>query len=170
MLVRKISGAVIVAAWLGLVPAYAQSIQTITSGTVDEDSIVIRSCAKCPPLIKKKQALSYDVKPLAPGTQRIETVKLNGEDKILRTEAWNGGSPVVFVSKAQPGGLMAAEIDQPMPVDPNATTAAVPAQPAMPPAPPAHAAMGPQFEHPPEAPAPVQATAFDPSGYDLRLK
>jgi hypothetical protein len=166
---RNICGLMIVAALLGVSPAQAQSIQTITSGTVGKSSIVTRSCVKCPPLVMRKQKLSYDVKSLPPGTQTVETVNINGEEKILRTEAWNGGSPVVYVSKATPDGMMAAEADQPMPVDPNATTAAVSAQPKMPPAPPENAAMGPQYGRPPEALAPVQATAFDPNGYQLRL-
>ncbi len=164
---RKILGAVLVAGLPGLAPAHAQSIQTITSGTIGENSIVTRNCTGCPPIQIRKQKLSYDVKTLPVGTQTVETVTLNGEEKIVRTEAWNGGSPVVFVSKAQPDGMMAAEADQPMPVDPNATTSAVSAMPAMPPA---YATMGPSYERPPHAVTPLQARAFDPSGFELRLK
>jgi hypothetical protein len=37
---------------------------------------------------------------LKSGTQRIEVKTVNGVLKVFRTEAWMGGSPVTYVSKA----------------------------------------------------------------------
>ena len=78
--------------------AQASSIETVASGTTDNASVSTVSCAACPPLQSKKK-VSYVVPTIAAGGETIELKKINGEMKMVRTEAWLGGSPVVFVSK-----------------------------------------------------------------------
>ena len=55
-------------------------------------------CSNCAP-VKSKEVEVPEVT-LEPGTQKIEFREVNGEMKIFRTEAWLGGSPVTYVSKA----------------------------------------------------------------------
>ena len=61
-------------------------------------SIDYISCSLCAPL-KSKKVETPDLV-LKPGTQRVEIKEINGELKVFRTEAWLGGSPVTYVSKA----------------------------------------------------------------------
>jgi hypothetical protein len=61
-------------------------------------SIDFIHCTGCAPLKSKKAALQAVM--LKPGTQKIEIKQVNGELKVFRTEAWLGGSPVTYVSKA----------------------------------------------------------------------
>jgi hypothetical protein len=96
--------------------------------TVDEahargaDSVVSKSCAECPPLVVDVVKKSYIVPELMPGTQKVEVRETGGRKTIARTEAWMGGSPVVFISKATPGAL--AAMGEPVDgVDPTTTTA-----------------------------------------------
>ena len=42
----------------------------------------------------------------------LPTTDANGERKLFRTEAWMGGSPVLFVSKAPVEALQAAEVEK----------------------------------------------------------
>lgn len=79
--------------------ASASSLENVISGEHVNNSISQLSCGQCPPLMVKKKT-SYIVPEVAPGTDRIELKEINGEMKLVRTEAWLGGSPVVFVSKA----------------------------------------------------------------------
>lgn len=79
--------------------AGASSLENVTSGAHVNNSISQLSCGQCPPLVVKKNT-SYVVPDIAPGTDRVELKEINGEMKLVRTEAWLGGSPVVFVSKA----------------------------------------------------------------------
>lgn len=81
-------------------PASASSIETIVSGKAVNHSIRTIDCSSCPPLVEKKKKPAYTVADIEPGTQKIELKTINGEMKAVRTEAWMGGSPVVFVSKA----------------------------------------------------------------------
>ncbi|HEV7304700.1 plant virulence effector HPE1-like domain-containing protein [Ensifer sp.] len=78
--------------------AQASSIDTIASGTTPNNSVATVSCTACPPLQSKKKS-TYVVPTIAAGDETIELKKINGEMKVVRTEAWLGGSPVVFVSK-----------------------------------------------------------------------
>ncbi|MBX4952341.1 hypothetical protein HJA95_22840 [Rhizobium binae] len=91
-------------------------------------SIVTESCADCPPLQAEVTKKDYTVPQLKPGAlQTTEVRDVGGEKKVYRTEAWMGGSPVVFVSKATPEAMIAAAPPAPAAdgIDINATTAAV---------------------------------------------
>jgi hypothetical protein len=125
--------------------AMASSILPVEGKQSDNaHSIISRTCAECPPLKPEMAAKSYIVPELKPGTQTMEIRDINGQKKIARTEAWMGGSPVTFISKATPEALAAA--GQPTDgVDPTATAAVSPAKAA--------------------APAPLNLSDFD-----LRLK
>lgn len=80
--------------------AYASSITPVTNHG-GNGSVVAKRCDACPPLQPKEVATGYKVPVLEQGSQKTEIVDINGEKKVLRTEAWWGGSPVVYVSKAQ---------------------------------------------------------------------
>lgn len=109
------------------VPAMASSIDVISAPRTDANSITTLSCTDCPaPSIQKRKS-SYTVPMLADGTQRTEIRDIAGQKMLLRTEAWRGGSPVVFMSKAETwfpdqGTATAVNGDG---VDINATTSAV---------------------------------------------
>ena len=79
--------------------ANASSIEIVTSGRDSNGSISTISCAHCPPPSVRKRT-TYIVPDIAPGTARMEVKEINGEMKLVRTEAWLGGSPVTFVTKA----------------------------------------------------------------------
>lgn len=116
-------------------PALASSIEIVGSTPAKGASIVTVSCAHCPALKPAEDKYAYKVPSIAPGTQAAEIVEIDGEAKLRRTEAWLGGSPVVFVSKAEGwttnGSVIAAAAVRPADgIDVNATTAAVPAGPA----------------------------------------
>lgn len=81
-------------------PASASSIETVVSGKAVNSSIETIDCSSCPPLIEKKKTSTYTAAEIEPGTQKVELKTINGEMKAVRTEAWMGGSPVIFVSKA----------------------------------------------------------------------
>lgn len=106
--------------------AFASSVEPVTT-KVSAGSIVTKSCDACPELKITKSKRAYIVPALKEGTQTTEIRDINGEKKMVRTEAWLGGSPVVFISKAPPQQqAAAAEIDLPASgVDATATTAAV---------------------------------------------
>ncbi|KMS82291.1 hypothetical protein BVRB_034010 [Beta vulgaris subsp. vulgaris] len=89
--------------------AFASSIESMATGTGDNNSIASVSCASCPPLVVKKK-LSYIVAGgRQNGTERVELKELNGKMKLVRTEAWLGGSPVVFISTASEDVIKAAQ-------------------------------------------------------------
>lgn len=88
-------------------PAAASSIDNITSGEAVNSSVATVSCAACPPLQPKRKP-SYVVPDLAPGTDRVELKEIHGEVKSVRTEAWLGGSPVIFVNDASDVAIRAA--------------------------------------------------------------
>ncbi|MGF0537067.1 plant virulence effector HPE1-like domain-containing protein [Agrobacterium sp. ES01] len=143
-------------------PTLASSIEIVKTPDVPNNSVTTISCADCPPLKPKEKRLSYIVPELKTGTQRTVAIDVDGEKKLVRTEAWMGGSPVVFVHKAAgwtsgANGLAVAIADGS--VDRNATTAAVDdasgAEPAM------ASMMG---RTPPMHAGP------DVGGFDLRLK
>lgn len=90
-------------------PAFAASLTQLTSTHGSTSSIVTKTCDDCSMAHSKSEELSgYKVPVLAPGTQRTEIIEINGEKKLVRTEAWFGGSPVVYISKV-PDWMLAAE-------------------------------------------------------------
>jgi len=78
--------------------AHAGSIEVIRKDDDSAKSIEKVSCPICAPL-KKKKAEIAEIS-LTPGTEKIEVRQVDGVLKVYRTEAWLGGSPVVYVSKA----------------------------------------------------------------------
>jgi len=92
--------------------AHAASVDSIkTSMQKTSSSVEIIHCAKCLQEAKKKVVPAALV--LAPGTQKEEIRTVNGETKVYRTEAWLGGSPVVFVSKASDAQIARHVVDKP---------------------------------------------------------
>ncbi|WP_018238979.1 plant virulence effector HPE1-like domain-containing protein [Ensifer sp. BR816] len=149
--------------------ATASSVEDVTSGTAVNSSVATISCSQCPPLQPKKK-VSYVVPELAPGTAKLELKEIDGEMKSVRTEAWLGGSPVVFVNKASedvikaaamkadpaPTGAAATSIAAVAAVDRTAKTAAVAIVAR---AEPVSASMD----------GGSRSQEFDPSGFELRL-
>ncbi|MCA1366725.1 hypothetical protein I6F15_04795 [Bradyrhizobium sp. BRP14] len=149
-------------------PAAASSIEEMVSGEAVNSSIATISCGTCPPLQPKKKS-SYVVPDLVPGTDRVELKEIDGEVKSVRTEAWLGGSPVVFVNKASEEAIKAAAMKAAGPMVANAAADA--------------AGMPVGVDHAAKTAAvttlsraePVAASLaggsrkFDPSGFDLRL-
>jgi len=78
--------------------AHAGSIEVISKDNDSAKSIEKVSCPICAPL-KKKKAEITEIS-LTPGTEKVEVKQVDGVLKVYRTEAWLGGSPVVYVSKA----------------------------------------------------------------------
>lgn len=110
--------------------ALASSIENIgAKPKADGDSIIIESCKNCPPLQEETVKKDYVVPVLKPGTQQtVEIRDINGEKKLVRTEAWMGGSPVAFVSKISPEAMTAEAPAENPPsdgIDLTSTTAAV---------------------------------------------
>jgi hypothetical protein len=98
--------------------------QSRTSG----DSIEQKVCSDCPPIKPVAGKRNYVVPQLPAGTQTMVVKQIDGEQKVVRTEAWLGGSPVVFISKASPEALAAAGAPTDG-IDLGTMTAAVPATP-----------------------------------------
>ncbi|MBW9063944.1 hypothetical protein JNB71_11495 [Rhizobium herbae] len=90
--------------------AAASSIEAVTTGQDANTSISQISCAHCPPPVIEKKT-GYVVPDVAPGTERVEVKQINGEMKLVRTEAWLGGSPVVFITKASEEAVKAAQAE-----------------------------------------------------------
>lgn len=111
-------------------PALASSIEIVGPAPAKGSSILVVNCTTCPPLKAVEDKKAYKVPQIAPGTQAAEIVEMDGEAKLRRTESWLGGSPVVFISKAEgwstDGSVIAAAAIGPDDgIDVNATTAAV---------------------------------------------
>lgn len=106
----------------------ASSIEALKTGQDTSNSVSQISCAHCPPPVVKKKT-SYIVPDVAPGTERIELKTINGEMKLVRTEAWLGGSPVVFITKASEEAVKAAQAEM-APAEDLAKAAAVDTLPA----------------------------------------
>lgn len=100
-------------------PAFAGSFEPVAKATSAGSSIETITCNDCPPLKPKRSLDTYHVDSIEPGTQKVEIREADGERKIFRTEAWMGGSPVLFVSKAPVETTQAAEVEKP--VEENAT-------------------------------------------------
>lgn len=81
-------------------PAFASSIETVVSSAAKGPSIVKISCATCPAPKTKEEISGYRVPSLPAGTQDVEIREVDGKKKLMRTEAWMGGSPVTYVSQS----------------------------------------------------------------------
>ncbi|MBB4064372.1 plant virulence effector HPE1-like domain-containing protein [Gellertiella hungarica] len=111
--------------------AHAGSVEEVTAlpKSAKVESITVIGCGDCPAPAPKK--LAYQVPVLKPGEQKLELRTVAGERKLFRTEAWLGGSPVVFVSTPSQDEIAALEGRPKQPglagdgIDKNATTAAV---------------------------------------------
>ena len=77
--------------------SHAASIEKIETGVDRVRSIETIACDGCVAETRKEAEPALT---LAPGTQKIELKTVDGVTKVYRTEAWLGGSPVVFVSTA----------------------------------------------------------------------
>ncbi|WFR95974.1 plant virulence effector HPE1-like domain-containing protein [Rhizobium tumorigenes] len=105
--------------------AMASSFLTLDGTTrTSGDSIQAKVCVDCAPIKQEVAKKSYVVPELPVGTQTTVVRQINGEQKVVRTEAWLGGSPVVFISKASPEALAAAGVS-PDGIDRSAMTAAI---------------------------------------------
>lgn len=95
--------------------AHAGSVDSVTALPKGKplESIVTIGCADCPAPAPKKNA--YAIPSLKPGQQKVELKMVNGEQKIFRTDAWVGGSPVTFVSPATKAEI--AALEKPAPTD-----------------------------------------------------
>ncbi|RVN52536.1 plant virulence effector HPE1-like domain-containing protein [Sinorhizobium meliloti] len=107
-------------------PAAASSIDNITSGEAVNSSVATVSCEACPPLQPKKKP-SYVVPDLAPGTDHVELKEIHGEVKSVRTEAWLGGSPVIFVNDASDDAIRAAGMETSEPAVADISSSTLPA-------------------------------------------
>lgn len=89
--------------------AQADSIEDVKAlpKNTAADSITVIGCGACPPPAPKKAA--YSIQPLEPGQQKVELKTVNGEQKVFRTDAWIGGSPVTYVSTATKEDIAALE-------------------------------------------------------------
>lgn len=110
--------------------ALASSIEKIEARPqADGGSVIVESCKNCPPLQEETVKKDYVVPELKPGTQQtVEIRDINGEKKLVRTEAWMGGSPVAYVSKISPEAMTAEAPAENPPsdgIDLTSTTAAV---------------------------------------------
>ncbi|CDN46675.1 plant virulence effector HPE1-like domain-containing protein [Neorhizobium galegae] len=80
--------------------AFASSITVIDNTHKAGVSILTKSCASCPSAAApKSDEATYKVPDLPAGIQKTEIIEINGEKKLVRTEVWLGGSPVIHVSK-----------------------------------------------------------------------
>ncbi|HZG27219.1 MAG TPA: plant virulence effector HPE1-like domain-containing protein [Ensifer sp.] len=79
-------------------PAHSASIEKVTFGQADEDSIVRITCADCPPAPPKPGR--YQV-PALNGVASMQIVDQNGAPEVIRVDKFMGGSPVTTLSKTQ---------------------------------------------------------------------
>lgn len=142
-------------------PAFAGSIETVASNPSTNGSVSAVHCTDCPALKPKLKASAYHVDAIEPGTQKIEIRETNGERKIYRTEAWMGGSPVLFVSKAPDETVQAAEVEKPAD-DTGATVQAVDASAKT-------GALDASAAHATATAAMATSQEFDPAKFELRL-
>lgn len=109
--------------------AQAGSIETIRTGLDPARSVEKIDCAACVRIEHKKTAEAAIE--LAPGTQKIEIREVDGVKKIFRTEAWLGGSPAVYVSKAMPDATSTVAEGQPVLSEDVATAVATAERPVL---------------------------------------
>jgi hypothetical protein len=79
--------------------AFGSSITVMSGTAVPSPSLVEQHCSDCQAGKPKADTSSYHVPLLKSGTQKTEIVEINGEKRLVRTEAWLGGSPVIHISK-----------------------------------------------------------------------
>nr|WP_298104295.1 plant virulence effector HPE1-like domain-containing protein [uncultured Shinella sp.] len=142
---------------LAAAPAFAGSFEPVT-GVTAAGSIETVNCADCPALKPARKASTYHVDAIDPGTQKVEIREANGERKIYRTEAWMGGSPVLFVSKAPAETVQAADATAPA----DDTTVAIDATAKT-------SAVGGDAARDAKTAAMASSREFDPSGFELRV-
>jgi len=151
--------------------AQAGSIETIKTGRDAVPSVEMIHCNGCVPTRRQQDATAEIT--LAPGTQKIEIRDVDGVKKIYRTEAWLGGSPATYVSKALPDELPAVAEAQPEGTDTVAEAPVVSEQPPV-------AADADMIDEKSttsavtadvgaEAKVEPKKTAFDPSKLELRI-
>lgn len=105
----------------------AQSIETISGPmTGNNGSIVTLSCNHCPPKATAPEKLRYVVPQATAGSDHVEVRQIDGKMKLVSTEAYRGGSPVVFITTAGEMDIKAARADIPYPVA-TPQTASIPA-------------------------------------------
>lgn len=141
-------------------PAFAGSIETMPAATSSGSISTVR-CEECPALKPKAKASNYHVDAIAPGTQKIEIREENGERKIFRTEAWMGGSPVLFVNKAPAETVQAAEAEKPL--DENAVAETVDTSAKT-------SALGTDAAQETTTAAVATSREFDPAKFELRVE
>jgi hypothetical protein len=149
-------------------PAAASSIEEMASGEAVNSSVATISCNTCPPLQPKKKP-SYIVPDLAPGTDRVELKEIDGEVKSVRTEAWLGGSPVVFVNKASEEAIRTAATKAAAPMMTDASADAPGAPAGVDHAAKTAAVTTLSHAEPVAASLAGGSRKFDPAGFDLRL-
>lgn len=76
--------------------AGTSSIEQITTSRGKTPSVRMITCTTCA-VPESRKAVAGPA--LAAGTQKIEVRTVNGKQELVRTEAWLGGSPVVFINK-----------------------------------------------------------------------
>ena len=80
--------------------AHASSIVQLTTSTHERTtSVVALPCIKCPAPADKEEESAYRIPMLKGDVQSVHILNIGGEKKIVRTEAWMGGSPVVYINK-----------------------------------------------------------------------
>lgn len=82
-------------------PVLASSITQLAE-TGPRNSIVKHLCSTCGGRVaadKEDGVGVYKVPTLGTDVQRTEIRDINGQPKLVRTDAWLGGSPVTFISK-----------------------------------------------------------------------
>ncbi len=115
-------------------PAVASSVEVIHAvPRAESHSVEVMRCPDCPPPVAVKKS-AYVVPTLPAGEQKAEIRNMDGERKLIRTEAWMGGSPVVFINKAEGWATNGSIVTAAIPgqdgagdvgIDAAATTAAV---------------------------------------------
>ena len=79
-------------------PAYASSVEKVTSGQVSDDSILRITCADCKAAPPRKTA--YQVPDLS-GVASMQIIDKDGKPEVVRVDKFMGGSPVTTMSKTQ---------------------------------------------------------------------
>lgn len=79
-------------------PAYASSVEKVTSGQVSDDSILRITCLDCKAAPARKS--NYEVPELS-GVASMQIVDKDGKQEVIRIDKFMGGSPVMIMSKTQ---------------------------------------------------------------------
>ena len=124
-------------------PAAAGSVQRIDGqATGASPSIQTITCPHCTLTVQSDERTpDYVVPDIPPGTQNIEIRTIDGKQVLVRREAWQGGSPVTFISRLESNVVAAIAQNGGQPVAAAApasdeTTGAVETPPAAEPVPP----------------------------------